>query len=87
MRRSAQRPLALVAATFALSVGLSLEPDRAVAEEAAKKLLDLNARRLAGSEEPLSRYRGDVLLIVNTASRCGFTPQRTWACSSCSLRV
>jgi glutathione peroxidase len=64
-----------VAAIFALSVGVSLTPDRAVAEEAAKKLLDLSARRLAGSEESLSRYRGEVLLIVNTASECGYTPQ------------
>jgi glutathione peroxidase len=75
MRKPAQRTVALVAATFALSVGVSIGPDRAVAEEAAKELLDLSARRLAGSEEPLSHYRGDVLLIVNTASECGYTPQ------------
>jgi glutathione peroxidase len=75
MRNFTPRPLALVAAIFALSVGAQLAPDAAVAEEPAKALLDLSARRLAGSEEPLSRYRGEVLLIVNTASECGYTPQ------------
>jgi len=38
-------------------------------------LLDLEARRLDGPVEPLARYRGQVLLVVNTASRCGYTPQ------------
>ncbi len=38
-------------------------------------LLELEARRLNGGIEPLEGYRGQVFLVVNTASRCGYTPQ------------
>lgn len=38
-------------------------------------LFDIPIHTLKGAETTLSEHRGKVLLIVNVASRCGFTPQ------------
>ena len=38
-------------------------------------IYDFTAKSLAGEDVPLQRFEGQVLLIVNTASACGFTPQ------------
>jgi glutathione peroxidase len=38
-------------------------------------IYDFTAKSLAGDDIPLQRFEGQVLLIVNTASACGFTPQ------------
>ena len=38
-------------------------------------IYDFSAKSLAGEDTPLKRFEGNVLLIVNTASACGFTPQ------------
>ncbi|QGW80285.1 glutathione peroxidase [Variovorax paradoxus] len=38
-------------------------------------IYDFEARQIDGKSVKLSDFRGKVLLIVNTASKCGFTPQ------------
>lgn len=40
-------------------------------------VLQHTMKRLDGSEESLGSHRGNVLLLVNVASRCGLTPQYT----------
>jgi len=38
-------------------------------------LYDIPVRTLEGKEQTISAYQGKVLLIVNVASECGYTPQ------------
>ncbi len=47
----------------------------ASANAACPALLDRTMPMLLGEDASLCKYSGKVLLVVNTASRCGFTPQ------------
>jgi glutathione peroxidase len=46
-----------------------------VASTSSRSIYDLELPRLNGKPESLSAYSGKVVLAVNVASRCGFTPQ------------
>lgn len=40
-----------------------------------ENIYDLSAKNIRGQDVRLSEYKGKVLLVVNVASQCGFTPQ------------
>ena len=40
-----------------------------------KQVLDFTMKNIDGKPVPLSSYKGSVMMIVNTASECGYTPQ------------
>ena len=44
---------------------------------AASGIYDFTMNSIDGAPAPLSAYKGKVVLLVNVASRCGFTPQYT----------
>lgn len=82
--RTAIMALALSIVAGSCAIGLkaySASPDRGKHKRTGgkkmteKSVLDFKARALSGEEIDLSRYKGKVLVIVNTASKCGFTPQ------------
>lgn len=47
----------------------------AAAPEIPMSFYDLSAKTLEGKPMSFAEYRGKVLLVVNTASECGYTPQ------------
>lgn len=64
-----------VTVSIALSwAGIARSEDEGTGSE-AKSVYDFEVKSIDGKEVKLSEYKGDVILMVNVASRCGLTPQ------------
>ena len=62
--------------TFAPLLVLSIACFANAAEQTQhKSVLDFTVKDIDGKDVDLTRYKGNVLLMVNVASRCGYTPQ------------
>jgi glutathione peroxidase len=68
------RALSALAAAVALTTNSSSQAANRDAGE-VPKALSFTMKSLDGKDVPLAQYQGKVLLIVNVASKCGFTPQ------------
>lgn len=64
----------MVFSVIAAAALATATPLGAQAQE-AQSVLDFTVKSNDGQDVDLSNYKGDVLLIVNTASQCGYTPQ------------
>ena len=60
--------------TIALTLMLAMSASAQTKTDMAK-IYDFKALSNKGAEVDFSQFEGKVLLIVNTASKCGFTPQ------------
>jgi glutathione peroxidase len=62
----------LVCSVPALLIGLVTVR---AAEKKVNSVLEFTVKDIEGNDVELAKYKGEVLLIVNTASKCGLTPQ------------
>jgi len=67
--------VSIAVASFATMPGKNALTGTGKPEGTAKSVLDFTLKSIDGKDVSLDTYRGSVLLIVNVASKCGYTPQ------------
>ncbi len=75
MLRGATFACALAVATVGSVLFYHHHIQNRVEASAAKSVLDFQMRDIDGKDVKLKKYKGNVLLVVNVASKCGYTPQ------------
>ena len=68
-------PMVALVAAFSVCSMLSFSAASARDDKKPASVLDFTLKNIDGKDVPLSSYEGKVLLLVNTASQCGHTPQ------------
>jgi len=71
----AMKPKVRLWSALLMALGVSSVPTAGNGENPPVSIYDFTVNDIDGKPAPLSEFRGKVLLVVNVASRCGFTYQ------------
>ena len=69
------KKIGLILLTLFIAAGCLMSDSVPSAELKNKSILDFKMKDIDGNDVKLKKYKGNVLLVVNTASKCGYTPQ------------
>lgn len=69
------RKIVLIAFVLFIAAGCLMSDSTPTAELKTKSILEFKMKDIDGKDVKLKKYKGSVLLVVNTASKCGYTPQ------------